>query len=65
MPAVFRFALNDLPPEAESLRAEVREFLRKEFSGTGIVPDVVVSTGGPQTSGDAAFQRAVSALAGA
>src|SRR5262247_2143690 len=32
MPAVFRFALNDLPPEAESLRAEVREFLQKEFS---------------------------------
>src|SRR5438067_12698797 len=29
MPAVFRFALNDLPPEAESLRAEVREFLRE------------------------------------
>src|SRR5437764_12323778 len=37
MPAVFRFALNDLPPEAESLRAEVREFLRKEFSGAAPV----------------------------
>jgi len=37
MPAVFRFELNDLPPEAESLRAEVREFLRKEFSGTAPV----------------------------
>jgi alkylation response protein AidB-like acyl-CoA dehydrogenase len=33
MPAVFRFALNDLPPEAESLRADVRDFLQKEFSG--------------------------------
>jgi alkylation response protein AidB-like acyl-CoA dehydrogenase len=33
MPAVFRFALNDLPPEAESLRADVRDFLGKEFSG--------------------------------
>ena len=32
MPAVFRFALNDLPPEAASLRAEVREFLKTEFS---------------------------------
>lgn len=37
----------------------------KEFSGTGIQPDVVVATGGPQTGSDAAFQRAVSALAGA
>src|SRR5882762_3643013 len=37
MPAVFRFALNDLPPEAESLRAEVREFLNKEFSGAAPV----------------------------
>ena len=37
MPGVFRFALNDLPPEAESLRAEVREFLRKEFSGAAPV----------------------------
>src|SRR5260370_8462186 len=37
MPAVFRFALNDLPPEAESLRAEVRDFLRKEFSGAAPV----------------------------
>jgi alkylation response protein AidB-like acyl-CoA dehydrogenase len=37
MPGVFRFALNDLPPEAESLRAEVREFLRKEFSGAATV----------------------------
>jgi alkylation response protein AidB-like acyl-CoA dehydrogenase len=33
MPAVFRFVLNDLPPEAESLRADVRDFLQKEFSG--------------------------------
>src|SRR3989449_9898157 len=37
MPATFRFALNDLPPEAESLRAEVRDFLRKEFSGAAPV----------------------------
>ena len=37
----------------------------KEFAGTGIQPDVVVATGGPQTGSDAAFQRAVSALAGA
>ncbi len=37
MPAVFRFALNDLPPEAASLRAEVREFLKAEFSGAAPV----------------------------
>src|SRR5256886_11585555 len=37
MPATFRFALNDLPPEAESLRAEVRQFLKKEFSGAAPV----------------------------
>src|SRR6267143_6779514 len=37
MPAVFRFALNDLPPESERLRAEVRDFLRKEFSGAAPV----------------------------
>jgi alkylation response protein AidB-like acyl-CoA dehydrogenase len=37
MPAVFRFALNDLPPEAESLRAEVRNFLKAEFSGAAPV----------------------------
>ena len=37
MPAVFRFALNDLPPEAESLRAEVRDFLKAEFSGAAPV----------------------------
>jgi alkylation response protein AidB-like acyl-CoA dehydrogenase len=37
MPAVFRFALNDLPPEAESLRAEVRSFLKAEFSGAAPV----------------------------
>src|SRR6266581_6043171 len=37
MPATFRFALNDLPPEAEGLRAEVREFLKKEFSGAAPV----------------------------
>ena len=29
----FHFALRDLPPEAASLRAEVREFLREQFSG--------------------------------
>src|SRR5262245_60124063 len=29
----FHFALRDLPPEAESLRHEVREFLREQFSG--------------------------------
>jgi alkylation response protein AidB-like acyl-CoA dehydrogenase len=33
----FHFALRDLPPEAESLREEVREFLREEFSGAGAV----------------------------
>jgi alkylation response protein AidB-like acyl-CoA dehydrogenase len=33
MPATFRFALNDLPPEAEILRDEVRAFLREQFSG--------------------------------
>jgi alkylation response protein AidB-like acyl-CoA dehydrogenase len=32
MPATFRFALRDLPPEAESLRAEVRHFLGEQFS---------------------------------
>ena len=37
MPAVFRFALNDLPPEAESLRAEVRDFLNKELGGAAPV----------------------------
>jgi alkylation response protein AidB-like acyl-CoA dehydrogenase len=37
MPATFRFALNDLPPEAESLRAEVREFLKEQFSGAAPV----------------------------
>src|SRR5881409_2275980 len=37
MPATFRFALNDLPLEAEGLRAEVREFLKKEFSGAAPV----------------------------
>src|SRR5499433_3870333 len=37
MPSVFRFALNDLPPEAESLRADVRDFLRKEFAGAAPV----------------------------
>src|SRR5712664_4428606 len=37
MPATFRFALNDLPPEAESLRAEVREFLAERFSGAAPV----------------------------
>jgi alkylation response protein AidB-like acyl-CoA dehydrogenase len=33
MPAAFRFALTDLPPGAERLRAEVREFLRAELGG--------------------------------
>ena len=27
----FRFELGELPPEAEALRAEVREFLRREL----------------------------------
>src|SRR5262245_59326488 len=31
--AVFHFALTELPPETESLRADVRDFLQKEFSG--------------------------------
>src|SRR5688500_20359762 len=33
MPTTFRFALRDLPPEAESLRKEVREFLRETMDG--------------------------------
>src|SRR5919198_5172784 len=33
MPGTFRFALRDLPPEAESLRHEVRAFLTEQFSG--------------------------------
>jgi len=31
--AVFHFALTELPPEAESLRAEVRDFLATELAG--------------------------------
>jgi alkylation response protein AidB-like acyl-CoA dehydrogenase len=37
MPATFRFALRDLPPEAESLRAEVRHFLAEQLGGAGPV----------------------------
>ena len=37
MPSTFRFALRDLPPEAESLRAEVRDFLTEQFSGAAPV----------------------------
>jgi alkylation response protein AidB-like acyl-CoA dehydrogenase len=37
MPSTFRFALRDLPPEAESLRAEVRAFLAEQFSGAAPV----------------------------
>jgi alkylation response protein AidB-like acyl-CoA dehydrogenase len=37
MPATFRFALRDLPPEAESLRQEVRQFLGEQFSGAAPV----------------------------
>jgi alkylation response protein AidB-like acyl-CoA dehydrogenase len=37
MPATFRFALRDLPPEAESLRQEVRQFLEEQFSGAAPV----------------------------
>src|SRR5918999_5693983 len=37
MPGTFRFALRDLPPEAESLRKEVREFLAEQFSGANPV----------------------------
>jgi len=33
MPTTFRFALRDLPPEAEALRGEVRAFLREQFGG--------------------------------
>ena len=33
MPGTFRFALRDFPPEAESLRHEVRAFLTEQFSG--------------------------------
>jgi len=32
MPGTFRFALRDLPPEAEALRGEVRAFLREALS---------------------------------
>src|SRR5262249_25920788 len=31
---VFRFDLTELPPEAEALRAEVREFLHEELGAT-------------------------------
>jgi alkylation response protein AidB-like acyl-CoA dehydrogenase len=34
MPATFRFALRDLPPEAEALRDEVRAFLREAIGAT-------------------------------
>jgi alkylation response protein AidB-like acyl-CoA dehydrogenase len=37
MASTFRFALNDLPPEAESLREEVRAFLREQFYGASPV----------------------------
>jgi alkylation response protein AidB-like acyl-CoA dehydrogenase len=37
MPGTFRFALRDLPPEAESLRHEVRQFLKEQFSGAAPV----------------------------
>jgi alkylation response protein AidB-like acyl-CoA dehydrogenase len=33
MPTTFRFALRDLPAEAEALRKEVREFLRETLDG--------------------------------
>jgi alkylation response protein AidB-like acyl-CoA dehydrogenase len=33
MPTTFRFALRDLPSEAEALRKEVREFLRETMDG--------------------------------
>ena len=33
--AVFHFDLTELPPEAEALRAEVREFLREHLTDTG------------------------------
>ena len=33
----FNFTLRDLPPEAESLRKEVREFLNEQFSGANPV----------------------------
>ena len=32
--SVFQFDLTELPPEAEALRAEVREFLREELGTT-------------------------------
>ncbi len=50
MPATFRFALNDLPPEAEGLRAEVREFLKKEFSGAAPVKRRTAATSGRSSS---------------
>lgn len=36
-----------------------------DFSGKGLKPDIVVSTGGPRASDDPAVQRAVSVLTGA
>ena len=35
--STFNFTLRDLPPEAESLRKEVREFLAEQFSGANPV----------------------------
>jgi len=37
----------------------------REFTAKGIQPDIQLSTGGPQSSGDAAIQRALTALGGA
>jgi alkylation response protein AidB-like acyl-CoA dehydrogenase len=37
MPTTFHFALRDLPPEAERLRKEVRDFLEEQFSGANPV----------------------------
>src|ERR687891_178341 len=37
MPTTFHFALHDLPPEAERLRKEVRDFLEEQFSGANPV----------------------------
>jgi alkylation response protein AidB-like acyl-CoA dehydrogenase len=54
--AVFHFELRDLPPEAEALRGEVREFLRKTLADR-----TAVGRAGSWGGFDAAFSRQVGA----
>jgi alkylation response protein AidB-like acyl-CoA dehydrogenase len=54
--AVFHFELRDLPPEAEALRGEVREFLRKTLGDR-----TAVGRAGSWGGFDAAFSRQVGA----